>query len=199
MSKESTESTEPIETESTEAPKATESKAKEKAKDCCNCLGVVFATLLLRLWLGVRAIQTGIEKYAGKVMSGQPIEIDGEAYDADLTEVASTKGYTLDNYSGVPASMKETFAGEPLMMGWALKIFDIVLGPALIILGPTILLGIASRVSLFLLGLIYVGLTWGLIIIKQDSGVAWLGIHVIMIAMALNWANHNRLCILKKW
>ena len=132
-------------------------------------------------------------------MSGQPIEIDGEAYDADLTEVASTKGYALDNYSGVPASMKDTFAGEPLMMGWALKIFDAVLGPALIILGITVLLGICSRVSLFLLGLIYVGLTWGLILIKQDSGVAWLGIHVIMIAMALNWANHNRLCILKKW
>jgi len=195
MSKESTKSTEPIETESTEAPKATESKAK----DCCNCLGVVFAPLLLRLWLGVRAIQTGIEKYAGKLMSGQPIEIDGEAYNADLTEVASTKGYALDNYHGVPESMRDTFAGEPLMMGWALKIYDAVLGPALIILGLTILLGIASRVSLFLLGLLYISLTWGLILIKQDSGVAWLGIHVIMIAMALNWANHNRLCILKKW
>ena len=190
MSNESTEST-----ESTEAPKA----AKSKGKDCCNCLGTVFATLLLRLWLGVRAIQTGLEKYAGKIMSGQPIEIDGAPYDSDLTEVASTKGYALDNYSGVPASMKDTFAGEPLMMGWALRIFDAVLGPALIILGITILLGICSRVSLFLLGLIYVGLTWGLILIKQDSGVAWLGIHVIMIAMALNWANHNRLCILKKW
>ena len=70
---------------------------------------------------------------------------------------------------------------------------------ALIILGLTILLGVASRVSLLLLGLIYISLTWGLILIKQDSGIAWLGIHVIIVAMALNWANHNRLCILKKW
>jgi len=85
------------------------------------------------------------------------------------------------------------------MMNWALNIFDKVLGPALIILGITILLGVANRVSLLILGLIYVGLTWGLILIKQDSGVAWLGIHVVMVAMALNWANHNRLCILKKW
>ena len=84
------------------------------------------------------------------------------------------------------------------MMNWALNIFDKVLGPALIILGITILLGVANRVSLIILGLIYVGLTWGLILIKQDSGVAWLGIHVVMVAMALNWANHNRLCILNE-
>ena len=132
-------------------------------------------------------------------MSEQPIEVDGEAYDPDLTEVASTKGYAFDNYSGIPESMKDTFKGEPLMMNWALNLFDKILGPALIVLGITILLGVANRVSLLVLGLIYVGLTWGLILIKQDAGVAWLGIHVVMIAMALNWANHNRLCILKKW
>ena len=188
MSKESTESTETAET-----PKASETTK------CQNCLGIVFATLLLRLWLGVRALQTGIEKFAGKVMSEQAVEIDGEAFDPDLTEVASTKGYALDNYHGIPESMKNTFAGEPLMMGWALKVYDFVLGPALILLGLTILLGVASRVSLFLLGLIYVSLTWGLILIKQDSGVAWLGIHVIMVAMALNWSNHNRLSLLTKW
>ncbi len=164
-----------------------------------STLGQVFATLLLRLWLGIRALQTGVEKFAGKVMSEQSVEVDGKAYDPDLTEVASTKAYALDNYSGVPAALKETFKGEPLMMNWALNIFDKVLGPALIILGITILLGVANRVSLLILGLIYVGLTWGLILIKQDSGVAWLGIHVVMVAMALNWANHNRLCILKKW
>jgi thiosulfate dehydrogenase [quinone] large subunit len=169
------------------------------SSDNNSTLGQVFATLLLRLWLGVRALQTGIEKFAGKVMSEQPVEVDGEAYDPDLTEVASTKGYSFDNYNGIPESMKDTFKGEPLMMNWALNLFDKVLGPLLILLGITILLGVANRVSLFILGLIYVGLTWGLILIKQDAGIAWLGVHIVMVAMALNWANHNRLCILKKW
>lgn len=164
-----------------------------------NTLGLTFASLLLRLWLGIRALQTGIEKYAGAKMSEQPVEIDGAPYDADLTEVASSKGYSLENYHGIPESLQGAFAQEPLMMGWALKLFNTLLGPALILLGITILLGIASRVSLLLLGLIYVGLTWGLILIKQDAGVAWLGVHIALIAMALNWANHNRLCILKKW
>lgn len=164
-----------------------------------NKLGLIFASLLLRLWLGVRAIQTGIEKYAGAKMSEQPVEVDGAVYDADLTAVASSKGYALDNYHGVPEALKSKFAEEPLMMGWALNIYDKVLGPALIILGITILLGLASRVSLLLLGLVYISLTWGLILIKQDAGVAWLGIHMIMIVMALNWVDNNRLCILKKW
>ncbi|MBT8036649.1 MAG: hypothetical protein KJO21_03800 [Verrucomicrobiae bacterium] len=172
---------------------STESKAAN------NPLGLLFASLLLRVWLGVRAVQTGIEKFAGKVMSESPVKIDGEAYDADLTEAASSKGYSLENYHGIPEAMNTTFSEEPLMMGWALKIYDVVLGPALIILGLTILLGVASRVSLFLLGLVYVSLTWGLILIKQDAGIAWLGIHMALIAMALSWANHNRFCLLKKW
>ena len=164
-----------------------------------NKLGLIFASLLLRLWLGVRAIQTGIEKYAGSKMSEQPVEVDGAVYDTDLTTVASRKGYALENYHGVPEALKSKFAEEPLMMGWALNIYDKVLGPALIVLGLTILLGLASRVSLLLLGLVYISLTWGLILIKQDAGVAWLGVHMIMIVMALNWSDNNRLCILKKW
>lgn len=169
------------------------------SSDSKSTTSEIFASLLLRLWLGIRALQTGIEKFAGKKMSEQPIEVDGEAYDENLTDVSSSKGYSLENYSGIPESMKDSFAQEPLMMGWALNLFDKLLGPALIVLGLTILLGVASRTSLFILGLIYVGLTWGLILIKQDAGVAWLGVHLIMIVMALHWIKHNRYCLLKKW
>ena len=80
-----------------------------------------------------------------------------------------------------------------------LSIYGWILGPALILLGLTILLGIASRTSLFLLGLLYISLTWGLILINQSDGVAWLGTHMILIVMALALAEHNRFAILKKW
>ena len=171
------------------------------SKEPQNQLGFIFASLLLRLWLGVRALQTGIEKFAGSKMSDEPVAPGGEVYDVNLTAETSEKGYALENYHGIPEALRTTFEKEPLMMkvSWALNIYDIVLGPVLIILGITILLGLASRVSLFLLGLLYVSLTLGLILIKQDAGVAWLGVHMIMIVLALAWANHNRLCILKKW
>lgn len=173
--------------------------ASKNDNDFQSKLGLIFSSLLLRLWLGVRAVQTGIEKYAGAKMSEQPVEVDGAVYDADLTQAASSKVYAMENYHGVPEALNSKFAEEPLMMGWALNIYDAVLGPALIVLGLTIILGLASRVSLLLLGLVYISLTWGLILIKQDAGVAWLGVHMIMIVMALAWSENNRLCILKKW
>lgn len=40
-------------------------------------LGLVFGALLLRLWLGMRALQTGLEKYAGTKAADQAVTIDG--------------------------------------------------------------------------------------------------------------------------
>ena len=91
------------------------------------------------------------------------------------------------------------FEAEPMMLKLGLPLYDKILGPVLIILGVTILLGLASRTSLFLLGLLYVSLTWGLILINQNDGVAWLGTHMVLITLALMLADHNRLTILKKW
>ena len=162
-------------------------------------LALTYSALLLRLWLAVRAIQTGVEKFAGTKAAEDLVNIDGSANDYGLTAPGSIKTYALENYHGVPAALMKKFEGEPLMMKWALGAYDMILGPALLILGFTILLGIASRTSLFLLGLLYISLTWGLILIKQDDGVAWLGTHMVLIVMALAVSEHNRFAILKKW
>jgi thiosulfate dehydrogenase [quinone] large subunit len=168
---------------------------------CCNGnkMALVFASILLRLWLALRALQTGVEKYAGSKSSDQAVTIDGAANSYGLTASASVKQYALENYHGVPQALMEKFKAEPLMADFALKFYDRALGPLLIVLGVTILLGIASRVSLLLLGLLYISLTWGLILIKQDEGVAWLGVHMILVVMALVLAEHNRFTLLKKW
>jgi len=62
-----------------------------------------------------------------------------------------------------------------------------------------LLLGIGSRVALSVQGLIYIALSAGLILIKQDDGISWLGIHVALVAFALTLVRHNRLALLKKW
>lgn len=180
---------------------AKESSAGSSGESCCptNTLGLVYGSLLLRLWLGVRAIQTGVEKYAGTRSGDQVVPVDGVANEEGLTAAGSLKYYTLENYHGVPAALMKKFEAEPLMMKFALPLYDKVLGPALIILGLGILLGLAYRSSLFLLGLLYISLTWGLILIKQDDGVSWLATHMILVVAALALAQHNRLAILKKW
>lgn len=171
------------------------------AESCCpgKNLAYIYGALLLRGWLGVRAIQTGVEKYSGIKMADQSVTVDGAPNAEGLTAAASSKAYALANYHGVPKGLYDKFVGEPLMPKFMLPIYDMVLGPALLILGFTILLGIASRTSLFLLGALYISLTWGLILIKQDDGVSWLGVHMIMIVLALMLAEYNRFSILKKW
>ncbi len=164
-------------------------------------LALTYAAWLTRLWLAVRAIQTGVEKFAGTEKVSQAVTIDGKPDPYGMEVETVDKFYALGNYHGVPSSMYEKFGKEPLIPDFFLKFYDFILGPALLVLGLTILLGIASRTSLFLLGALYISLTWGLILLGEpgNSGVAWLAAHMILIVWALYLAPHNKLCLLKKW
>jgi thiosulfate dehydrogenase [quinone] large subunit len=73
-----------------------------------------------------------------------------------------------------------------------------MLGPALLALGLLALLGIFKRLTLFAMALLYTSLTYGLVLIKQDGGVAWLGIHIALIAMGLALARHDRFALTQK-
>ena len=42
-----------------------------------NKLALTYGALLLRLWLAVRAIQTGVEKFAGSKAADQIVTVDG--------------------------------------------------------------------------------------------------------------------------
>jgi thiosulfate dehydrogenase [quinone] large subunit len=166
----------------------------------CNC-DFFMAFWVLRLWLGVRALMAGIEKYAAFQTIQKPL-IDPTTGMEDpsgaMVEV-KIKSYALTNYSGVPPVFKDKFANEPMMPHAAYNLFDHVLGPAFIITGIMLLLGLGTRISLFVQALIYTALTVGLILIKQEDGVAWLAIHIGLVAFALMLAKHNKLAILKKW
>jgi len=159
------------------------------------------AFLVLRAWLGMRAMLTGIEKFAGYNTVQKPF-IDPTTHLEDpsgaMIEVKE-KFYALTNYSAVPQPLKDRFATEPLLPGFATSAFYGTLGWALIALGFMLLIGLGTRLSLCLQGVIYIALTAGLILIKQDDGVAWLGIHIALIALALSLARFNRFQVLKKW
>lgn len=160
-------------------------------------LGMTLGMLLLRIWLSVRAIQTGLEKFAGSTTNSKTVTIDGTPNDYGLTETTSSKVYAISNYQGVPGPLYDKFLNEPLIPTWGLDLYNLTLGPALIIFGLSLLLGICTRISLFAMGIIYTTLTFGLILIKQDAGIAWLGIHVIMVVLALSLAKYNRLTLIR--
>ena len=164
------------------------------SKNSCDC-GAFLGFLTLRLWLAGRAIITGLEKFAGSKANDVAVNIDGAPNTFGLTTSESDKIYSAGNYHGVPEALYGQFEKEPLIPGFALKLYDVALGPLLILVGLTVLLGIATRLSLFVMGLIYTSLTVGLILLKQDAGVAWLAVHVLMVAVALFNANSNKLTV----
>jgi thiosulfate dehydrogenase [quinone] large subunit len=109
------------------------------------------------------------------------------------------KFYALTNYSAMPQSLKDKFALEPVLPQVAVTPFYALLGWVLILSGVMLLLGLGTRISLVIQGVLYIALTVGLILIHQEDGVAWLGVHVGLVALALTLARYNRFNLLKKW
>jgi thiosulfate dehydrogenase (quinone) large subunit len=179
---------------------STDKKTNGSSESQCNC-DYTLAFLVLRGWLGVRALLTGLEKFGAYQSVAKPV-IDPATGQPDASGVmvnVNVKHYAWANYHGIPAGLRDKFNYEPLLPGFALNLFDHLLGPALIATGLMLLFGLGTRVSLFLQGLVYIALTVGLILIRQDDGISWLGIHVALVALALMLAKHNKLALLKKW
>ena len=130
------------------------------------------AFLLLRLFLGLRTLLAGLEKFeANKSFSF-----------ANYTENMNRIATGISNYSLIPL--------------WAAQGFALSLGFLLVGFGAAILLGIKTRAALFLGGLVYVGLAFGLMAVQEGDGVAWIGMQVLMFAVALTLVRHNRLALI---
>ena len=126
------------------------------------------AFLLLRIFLGLRTFLAGLEKFEGKGT------------------------YSFQNYYENMSRMASGITGASFLPLWATKNFAMSLGYLLIIFGVGILLGLKTRITLFITGLLYVGLSFGLMAVQEGEGVAWLGVHVGMFAAALVLVRHNR-------
>jgi thiosulfate dehydrogenase [quinone] large subunit len=160
-----------------------------------------FAFLALRLWLGVRALFVGIEKYATYKSVAMPL-IDPSTGQPDASGVmvnVSVKSYALANYAGIPVALRDKFAHDPMFPKFALTLFDRMLGPAFILTGLMLIVGLGTRISLLVQGLLFIALTVGLVLIDSNDGVAYLGIHIGLVAGAFMLVQHNRFAVLKRW
>jgi thiosulfate dehydrogenase [quinone] large subunit len=142
------------------------------SNNCCNSrLEYTGAFLLLRLWLGLRTLFAGIEKFE------------------------SGGNYSFENYYKNMARMAQGITSASWMPLWMTKFYAMSLGYLLIVFGLAVLLGVKSRVSLFLTGLVYVSLSFGLMAVQEAEGVAWLGMHMVMFVGALLLVRYERLAI----
>ena len=136
-----------------------------------RCNEYTAAFLLLRLFLGLRTLLAGIEKF----------EAGGK--------------YSFENYYNNMNRMASGITGASFMPLWMTKNFALSLGYLLIIFGTALLLGLKTRCTLILTGLLYVGLSFGLMAVQESEGVAWLAIHIGLFAGALVLVRHNRFAI----
>lgn len=162
--------------------------------------GASIAFLLLRLWLGVRSLLTGLEKFAGVETKERPL-LD-EFGDPDISGAmvaVKEKVYSFSSYHGLPKPLYDKFAAEPLMPIWMLDLYAGVLGYVLLILGVMLLIGALPRISLLASGLMYISLSVGLVLLNESGGVAWLATHMILIALAALLVKYNRFAIGNKF
>lgn len=164
-----------------------------------DSMGASLAFLLLRLWLGVRSLLTGVEKFAGTETVQRPL-LD-EFGDPDISGAmvnVKEKVYGFDHYHGLPEALYEKFAAEPLMPVWVLNLYSGLLGPVLLLLGVALIIGALPRISLAVSGLVYTSLSVGLILLNESGGVAWLATHMLLIALALVLVRYNRFAVYNK-
>ena len=126
---------------------------------------------LLRLFLGLRTLAAGLEKFE------------------------ANKSFSFGNYTENMTRMATGISSYSVIPLWAAKAFALSLGPILVVLGAAILLGLKTRTSLFLAGLVYVGLAFGLMAVQEGEGVAWIGMQVLMFAFALFLVRHDRFAL----
>lgn len=159
-------------------------------------MGASFAFLVLRLWLGVRSLLSGLEKFAGYDTVQRPL-LD-EFGDPDISGAmvaVREKVYGFSHYHGLPAPLRDKFEAEPLMPIWALDLYSGVLGYVLLLLGVLLVIGAIPRLALLASGLVYISLSVGLILLNESGGVAWLGTHILLVALALMLAKYNKYAI----
>ena len=91
--------------------------------------------------------------------------------------------------------MATGITGASFLPLWATKAFALPLGYILGVLGVATLLGLKTRLTLVVTGLLYTGLAFGLMAVQQGDGVAWLGVYVGLVVAALTLVRYNRFAL----
>jgi thiosulfate dehydrogenase [quinone] large subunit len=142
---------------------------------CCD-YALTPAYWLLRIWLGLRLLASGLEKF----------KVQGEIK------------YSLEAYKSFVDANANLIADQTFLPAPLCKAFMFPLGFAMLVCGFFILVGFLNRLSLFVGGLIFVALSFGMMLLPDPHQTLDLGIYVVFFAAALALVRHNRLA-LTRW
>jgi uncharacterized membrane protein YphA (DoxX/SURF4 family) len=144
---------------------------------CCSParLELVFANLLLRLWIALRLFFAGLDKFRS-----------GSGTDAT---------FNLDNYEKKMGAIASLTHNNGFLPEAACNMYAKPLGYLLLVGGVWAAIGLFSRLGLFFCGLVFLSLGVGLATLPDDTEVLYIGMHVLIVAAALATNEHNKLSL----
>jgi len=91
----------------------------------------------------------------------------------------------------VMGSITETMKANTAIPENMLNSYALVLPWALLIVGATVMLGLFTRISLFLAGGLVLSLSLGLMLLPDDTAAVERGVEIIVVGLALMTVKHN--------
>lgn len=137
---------------------------------------LAFANLILRLWVGLRLLMAGVDKFRPKGTN-----------EYHLGDLEVLKKNVQPIYENMVAS---TFMPASMVASYVF-----VLSYSLIVVGILVIVGIFSRLSLLVAGLLFVSLSFGLMALPDDDQAVYRGIEVAITALALATAAHGKISV----
>ena len=133
---------------------------------------LAFANLLLRLWIGLRLVFAGLDKF--RAGSG-----------ADTT-------FSLENYQNNKDAIAKLTYENGFLPETLCNLYAKPLGYLLLLGGVWAVLGLFSRLGVFFCGLLFLSLGLGLATLPDDTEVVYIGVHILVAAGALATNQHNK-------
>lgn len=136
---------------------------------------LIFANLLLRLWIALRLIAAGVDKF--RAGSGKDATFSLQNYETKMANIAKLtyeKGFLPEKLCGLYA--------KPL-------------GYILIVVGIWVLLGLFTELGLLAAGLTFLSLAIGLATLPDDTEVVLIGVHILIVAAALATSRANKISL----
>lgn len=167
--------------------------SEEKTSQCCSKFrfDLAFANLLLRLWIGLRLVGAGIDKWrAGSCFGFKGVGSDGVEID-----VARGVSFTAENYDKKLANIAKLTFDKGFLPKPLCDMYAKPLGYILVGVGIWVVVGLISELSLFAAGLVFLSLGVGLATLPDDTEVVYIGIHILIVAAALATSRHKNFSI----
>ena len=140
--------------------------------NCKFFQGEAWACFFLRMWIGMRLMFAGLTKFLVKNEEGR-WTFDTENAKYVMSNITST----METNTAIPA--------------WSLGPYATFLPWALLIVGASVMFGFFTRVSLFLAGAIVLSLSFGLMLLPDDTAAVERGVEIIVVGLALMTVKHN--------